>query len=82
MRQRIKQWGLDYKGHKCEICGYDKCEDALDFHHLDPSNKLFNLSDKNVPLDWHLIKRELDKCIVVCANCHREIHSKRDKGEK
>ena len=74
-RRKIKQWGLEYKGNKCYICGYDKCPEALDFHHIDESQKSFSLSDHGIKLDWPLIKEELDKCIVVCANCHREIHA-------
>ena len=77
-RQIIKRWALEYKGSKCEICGYNKCSAALDFHHKDPKEKDFNLSDGNLILDWCEIKKELDKCSLVCANCHREIHAKGD----
>lgn len=76
IRKQIKKWSLEYKGNKCSICGYDKCIEALEFHHIDMSEKEFNLSDRNLKLDWQEIKRELDKCIVVCANCHRELHAK------
>ena len=75
-RQIIKQWALEYKGSKCEKCGYNKCSEALEFHHKNPEEKDFNLSDRNLILDWQEIKKELDKCILVCANCHREIHAK------
>ena len=77
-RQIIKQWALEYKGSKCEKCGYNKCSEALEFHHKNPEEKDFNLSDRNLILDWQEIKKELDKCVVVCANCHREIHAKGD----
>lgn len=73
VRKQIKEWALEYKGKQCIICGYSKCVQALDFHHL--HDKDFNLSDRNLKLDWIEIKKELDKCIVVCANCHREIHA-------
>ena len=75
MRKVIKKWALDYKGNKCEICGYSKCSEALDFHHINPQEKDFNFSDRDVALDWEMIKKELDKCILVCSNCHREIHA-------
>ena len=76
MRKIIKQWAIDYKGNKCQCCGYDTCLEALEFHHLDKTQKDFNISDRNLKTsDWPLIKSELDKCILVCANCHREIHS-------
>ena len=59
-------------GGKCQICGYNKCDSALEFHHLDPSQKELTLS-KSV-YSWDKTKQELKKCICVCANCHREIH--------
>ena len=77
-RQIIKQWALEYKGYKYKKCGYNKCSEALEFHHKNPEEKDFNLSDRNLILDWQEIKKELDKCILVCANCHREIHAKGD----
>lgn len=79
-RNRIKTWALEYKGAKCELCGYDKCSEALEFHHLNPNDKDFSISDRDLVLDWGIIKKELDKCILVCSNCHREIHSKQ-RGE-
>lgn len=81
IRQKIKLWSVEYKGNKCSLCEYDKCIDALDFHHLNPDEKDFNISDHGLKMDWPLIKEELDKCILVCANCHREIHSNLAKQE-
>lgn len=72
-RQKIKQKLVDYKGGKCEICGYNKCISALEFHHLDPNEKDFSISNSKV-LSFDKCKSEVDKCILVCANCHREIH--------
>ncbi len=72
-RKRTKEKAVEYKGGKCVICEYNKCVSALEFHHLDPSKKDFTLS-KNMCTAWDKIKDELDKCILVCANCHREIH--------
>lgn len=74
LRKKIKTWALEYKGGKCEKCGYATSASALEFHHIDPSCKDFNISDSNLTLNWQSIKQELDKCILVCANCHREIH--------
>ena len=74
-RKLIKKWSLDYKGNKCKYCGYDRCEEALEFHHINPEEKDFALSDRNLKLDWEEIKKELDKCVLVCSNCHREIHA-------
>ena len=78
-RKIIKKWAVEYKGGKCCKCGYNKCLDALDLHHLNPTEKDFNLSDRNLSLDWNEITPELDKCILVCANCHREIHAEENK---
>jgi hypothetical protein len=75
IRKRIKIWALDYKGKQCECCGYNKCTEALEFHHINPNEKDFNISDRDIKLDWKEIQKELDKCILVCSNCHREIHA-------
>lgn len=75
IRKRIKIWALEYKGQKCECCGYDRCTEALEFHHVNPEEKDFNLSDRDIKLNWDEIQKELDKCILVCSNCHREIHA-------
>ncbi len=64
---------IKYKGNKCVKCGYDKCPGALDFHHLDPSKKDFSISRKK-NCSFETIKPELDKCILVCRNCHAELH--------
>jgi len=75
-RQRgLKQKAITYKGGVCQECGYHKCNGALEFHHLNPSEKDFSISHlKNYAFN-DKIKLELDKCILVCANCHREIHA-------
>jgi len=65
---------VDYKGGNCELCGYNKCPQAMDFHHKDPKEKDFSLSGHHCR-KWESIKIELDKCMLVCANCHREIHA-------
>lgn len=73
-RKKIKEELVLYKGGKCEICGYDKCLGALDFHHLNPNEKDFSISDSSKYHNLEEMKKEVDKCILVCANCHREIH--------
>jgi biotin operon repressor len=74
-RLKIKGMAVEYKGGKCKCCGYSKYQGALEFHHLDPSEKDFNFSQKGHCRSWEKVKIELDKCILVCANCHREIHA-------
>lgn len=76
-RIRLKEKLVKYKGGKCEICGYDKCINALEFHHVDPSQKDFGIANGNA-ISLEKAKREVDKCLMVCANCHREIHYKQN----
>ena len=73
-RHRIKEKLVEYKGGKCEICGYNKCLNALDFHHRNPEDKEFALNTANYNKSFETLKKEADKCILVCSNCHREIH--------
>jgi hypothetical protein len=74
-RKKIKKMSIEYKGGSCQICNYNKCIDALEFHHLDPNEKDFGISAKGITRAWKKVKEELDKCILVCSNCHREIHA-------
>jgi hypothetical protein len=73
-RRSTKRKAVDYKGGKCELCGYSKCVSALEFHHRDPDKKDFGISTSGCTRSWEETKQELDKCVIVCANCHREIH--------
>ena len=71
-RKRTKQKLIEYKGGECELCGYKKCNRSLQFHHLNPIEKDFAISGKS--LSFEKLKQEVDKCILVCSNCHCEIH--------
>jgi predicted HNH restriction endonuclease len=73
-RKKLKQMAIELKGGKCQFCGYNKYGGALDFHHVDESKKEFDLSTRGLTRSWERIKNELQKCVLVCANCHREIH--------
>lgn len=73
-RKKLREMAREYKGGKCMICGYKRYLGALDFHHLNPKEKDFGLSVKGLTRSWEKIKQEIDKCILICANCHREIH--------
>lgn len=69
------------KGGKCEKCGYSKNLSALEFHHTDPSVKDFQLDLRIFSnLSNKLLEKEILKCILLCANCHRELHNP-DKNE-
>ena len=73
-RKRTKKKLIEYKGGKCELCGYNKCDSALQFHHKAPTEKDFSISGKSLSFDR--LKEEVDKCMLVCSNCHAEIHEK------
>ena len=73
-RKKIKSMAIEYKGGKCCVCGYAKCNAALDFHHKPGKEKSFGLGLNGMTRSWERTKSEIDKCILVCANCHREIH--------
>ena len=73
-RKKIKLLAIEYKGGKCLICGYNKYVGALDFHHLDEGTKEFGLAVAGLTRSWERTKKELDKCVLLCANCHREVH--------
>jgi 5-methylcytosine-specific restriction endonuclease McrA len=65
---------VEYLGGCCSACGYDKCLNALEFHHINPDEKEFSIS-KSSSLTLDAIKSELDKCVLLCSNCHREVHN-------
>lgn len=78
-REKLKDRCVEYKGGKCIICGYNKCNRSLDFHHRNPEEKDFGIGSSKV-INWEQIKIELNKCDLVCKNCHGEIHDKLNKN--
>lgn len=77
-RQNTKDRMVEAFGGKCCICEYDKCNDALEFHHLDPSEKEFSYSAARGNIKgWKTLVKEMKKCVMLCSNCHKEIHSPR-----
>jgi len=68
-----KKKAIEYKGGKCISCGYNKCPDVLEFHHKDAETKEFDWK-KLRQMSWDKVIKELDKCDMLCANCHREKH--------
>lgn len=75
-RKKIKLMAIKYKGGACKKCGYSKCVDALEFHHVDELIKEFGIGRNGYCTSWEKLKVELDKCDLLCANCHREEHAK------
>lgn len=80
-KEKLKQRSIDYKGGKCQSCGYNKCQRAMSFHHRDPESKDFNLSSKYC-YSWKRIQPELDKCDLLCMNCHAEKHEEVDNDKR
>lgn len=76
-RKKLKEMAVEYKGGCCSRCGYNKSVAALEFHHKDPTQKDFGIASKGYTRSWEKVKIELDKCIMLCANCHREIHDEK-----
>ncbi len=74
-QKEFKQQCVDYKGGECQCCGYNDCNSALDFHHVDPKTKKFGIGKCRKTKVTQEVLDELDKCILVCSNCHREIHA-------
>ena len=72
-RRRNKLRALEYKGGKCQVCGYCTAPDALVFHHLNPAKKDFQTAGGST-YSWAKIKEEISKCALLCQNCHAEVH--------
>jgi len=75
----MKQEAVKRFGGKCSICGYNKSIWALQFHHNDPSEKEFSLSSEGGSCSWESFWEEAQKCILVCSNCHAELHEQLNK---
>lgn len=72
----FKQKCVEYKGGQCEICGYNKYIGALQFHHHNPAKKDSQISKLTSYSFNDSVKKELDKCQLLCCNCHQEVHYK------
>ena len=77
-RKTLKLKAVEFKGGRCAECGYDKCVEALTFHHV--SGKDFGIAYKGYTRSWEKVRKELEGCILVCSNCHAEIHAKLDQA--
>jgi hypothetical protein len=82
-RLELKQLAVAHMGGSCRLCGYSKCLRALEFHHRERQNKEFSIASfisskvffAGLEEVWELIKKELLKCVLLCANCHREVEA-------
>ncbi|OGL98581.1 hypothetical protein A2318_00585 [Candidatus Uhrbacteria bacterium RIFOXYB2_FULL_45_11] len=74
-RRKVREMAVAQLGGKCRLCGYNRCAQALDIHHLDPKKKNFGISASGYTRSWKAIQDEIALCILICANCHREMHA-------
>jgi hypothetical protein len=72
-RRRAKRRLIEAAGGRCVICGYDRYEKALHFHHLDPATKSFGLAMRGQTRAFAKTLAEARKCVLLCANCHAEV---------
>lgn len=74
-RRKVKQILVEEAGGACQICGYDRCIAALEFHHLVPSEKRFAMSHRGVARSLERARAEAKKCVLLCGNCHAEVEA-------
>jgi hypothetical protein len=79
-RKKVRLMAIEHLGGRCEICGYNKCMRALSFHHRDPLKKDFGISAQGMTRSWERVKTEVEKCMLLCANCHMELHDEEFKS--
>jgi hypothetical protein len=73
-RTRIKLKLVNALGGKCRVCEYSKCITALEFHHLNANEKEFGIGSYKFQ-NYNKLINEIKKCILLCSNCHREVHA-------
>lgn len=75
-RKKVKEIILTCMGGQCQICQYKKCPTALELHHVNPDEKDFSFGFIMASCrNWGVIYSEIEKCILLCSNCHREVHA-------
>jgi hypothetical protein len=74
-RRRVKQILVREAGGACRLCGYSRYAGALQFHHVDPTKKMFALSSRGLARSLAKARQEVVKCVLLCANCHAEVEA-------
>jgi transposase len=74
-RHRLKRILVEEAGGKCILCGYSRCVRALEFHHLDPETKQFELGYRGCTRSLAVLRAEASKCVLLCSNCHAEVEA-------
>ncbi len=75
-RRRTKARAVGFMGGSCFGCGCRGSPVIFDFHHRDPGEKAFGIGQDGIPRRWEFVMVELAKCVMLCANCHREVHAR------
>ncbi len=74
-RRRAKARLVEEAGGECVLCGFSESQVALQFHHLDPATKRFNLSLRGVTRSMTKLREEASKCVLLCGNCHAQVEA-------
>jgi transposase-like protein len=74
-RRRVKEILKAEAGGSCVLCGYDRYAGALQFHHLDPASKRFQIAGRGVTRSLAILREEVKNCVLLCANCHAEVEA-------
>ena len=74
-RHLLKRILVEEAGGKCILCGYSRCARALEFHHLDPGTKEFELGYRGCTRSLASLRVEASKCVLLCSNCHAEVEA-------
>jgi transposase-like protein len=72
-RRAVKELLIGEAGGSCVICGYDRCAGALQFHHVDPATKRFEIGGRGLTRSLAALREEAKKCVLLCGNCHVEV---------
>ena len=78
-RKSTKKKLVELFGGKCERCGWNENQAALDFHHRNPKEKEFGLGASGMTFAFSKLNEEANKCHLLCSNCHRVIHATKDR---
>jgi hypothetical protein len=74
-RRKVKEILVAEAGGRCAVCGYDRHVGVLQFHHRDPNEKRFSLSEAGLARSLERAREEARKCVLLCANCHTELEA-------
>jgi transposase len=74
-RRSVKRMLVEEAGGECILCGYSRCHRALEFHHLNPRTKEFDLGRTGVSRSLARCRAEASKCVLLCSNCHAEVEA-------